>query len=54
VYQMQAAALLSACHAISPEGVKLMKIITIRKAGSVRLTAAACYCYGCCCCLRLA
>jgi len=26
-----------------------MKSIKIRKAGSIRLTAA--YCYGCCCCL---
>ncbi|MDX6719490.1 MAG: hypothetical protein QOJ63_1744 [Solirubrobacteraceae bacterium] len=29
-----------------------MKTITIRKAGAIRLTAAACSCYGCCCCVR--
>lgn len=27
-----------------------MKKITVRKAGEVRLTSAACYCYGACCC----
>lgn len=28
-----------------------MKKIAVRKAGEVRLTSAASYCYGCCCCL---
>jgi len=28
-----------------------MKTIAIRKAGAVRLTTRANYCYGCCCCL---
>jgi hypothetical protein len=28
-----------------------MKVISIRKAGAVRLTAMG-YCYGCCCCVR--
>jgi len=27
-----------------------MKKIAVRKAGEVRLTSAASYCYGCCCC----
>lgn len=27
-----------------------MKSISVRKAGEVRLTAAARYCYACCCC----
>ena len=27
-----------------------MKKIVVRKPGTVRLTAMACYCYGCCCC----
>lgn len=27
-----------------------MKKIAVRKAGEVRLTSAANYCYGCCCC----
>lgn len=29
-----------------------MKKIVVRKTGTVRLTAAAVYCYGCCCCIR--
>jgi hypothetical protein len=34
------------------EGGDPVKTITIRKAGAVRLTAPANYCYGCCCCIR--
>jgi hypothetical protein len=29
-----------------------LKSIAIRKAGTIRPTALACYCYGCCCCVR--
>ncbi|MGQ0617141.1 MAG: methanobactin [Acidimicrobiia bacterium] len=28
-----------------------MKKIVVRKTGTVRLTARAAYCYGCCCCV---
>lgn len=28
-----------------------MKRIVVRKPGTVRLTSAAAYCYGCCCCI---
>jgi len=35
-----------------PEGGDVMKKIQVRKPGSVRLTARANYCYGCCCCVR--
>jgi hypothetical protein len=31
-------------------GQPALKTITVRKAGTIRPTAAACYCYGCCCC----
>ena len=34
----------------TPEGGDVMKKIQVRKPGSVRLTARANYCYGCCCC----
>lgn len=30
-----------------------MRTISVRRAGPVRLTGAAAYCYGCCCCIRL-
>ena len=36
--------------ATTPEGGDVMKKIQVRKPGSVRLTARANYCYGCCCC----
>ena len=29
-----------------------LKTIAVRKPGPVRLTRAAVYCYGCCCCVR--
>ena len=29
-----------------------LKSIAVRKAGTIRPTALACYCYGCCCCVR--
>ena len=29
-----------------------LKTIPVRKPGPVRLTRAAVYCYGCCCCVR--
>jgi hypothetical protein len=29
-----------------------MKKIAVRRPGTVRLTRAAAYCYGCCCCVR--
>jgi hypothetical protein len=31
---------------------KTLKTIAVRKPGAVRLTRAAIYCYGCCCCTR--
>lgn len=30
-----------------------LKTIAVRKPGTVRLTRAAIYCYGCCCCARM-
>ena len=30
-----------------------LKTIAVRKPGAVRLTRAAVYCYGCCCCVRM-
>jgi hypothetical protein len=32
---------------------KTLKTIAVRKPGAVRLTRAAIYCYGCCCCARV-
>ena len=32
---------------------KSLKTIAVRKPGTVRLTRAAVYCYGCCCCARV-
>ena len=29
-----------------------LRTIAVRKPGPVRLTRAAVYCYGCCCCVR--
>lgn len=32
----------------------VLKTIAVRKAGSIRPTALALYCYGCCCCRVIA
>jgi len=31
-------------------GQPVLKTIAVRKAGTIRPTALAAYCYGCCCC----
>ena len=37
-----------------PAAKPALKSIAVRKAGTIRPTAMACYCYGCCCCVRAA